>query len=79
MTRIIIILAAVLAIGAGGYLAAKRLYDAGREAERAETLKRAMELVIERDKIDADLKTASPADICHRLGGRWLPDENECG
>lgn len=50
-----------------------------RDAERAAQLKRAVELVVERDKIDAKLKTASPADICRRLGGVWLPDENECG
>ena len=50
-----------------------------RDAERAAQLKRAVELVVERDKIDAKLKTATPADICRRLGGVWLPDENECG
>lgn len=49
------------------------------KAERAKTLERAVELVVERDKIDAKIKTATPRDICVRLGGHWLPDENECG
>lgn len=49
------------------------------QAERAKVLQAGVELVKERDKIDAKLKTAAPADICRRLGGRWLPDENECG
>jgi hypothetical protein len=49
------------------------------QAERAKVLERATELVVERDKIDAKLKTATPGDVCRALGGRWLPDENECG
>jgi hypothetical protein len=48
------------------------------KAERAKTLERAVELVVERDKINAKLKTATPSDICARLGGRMLED-GECG
>lgn len=48
--------------------------DEGREAARAETLKKGVELVQERDKLNVRVRTATAADICARLGGRT--DEN---
>lgn len=48
--------------------------DEGREAARAETLKKGVELVQERDKLNVQVRTATAADICARLGGRT--DEN---
>ena len=49
------------------------------QAERAKVLQAGVELVKERDKIDAKNKKATDADICHRLGGKWVPDEARCG
>lgn len=48
------------------------------QTERAKVLQAGVELVKERDKIDAKLKTATPADICRRLGGVPNKATGEC-
>lgn len=48
------------------------------QAERAKVLQAGVELVKERDKIDAKFKKATPADICHRLGGVPNKATGEC-
>jgi hypothetical protein len=79
MTKLIIIgVIALAALGAIGGIAAK-IYSAGRQAERTAALTKGVELVKERDKLDVQIRTATPADICARLGGRWVPDNGgEC-
>ena len=68
---------ATLAVAGLVAMSFKAAYDEGRAVERAETLKRAVELVKQRDKIDASLKKATPVDICARLGGRTVNGECE--
>jgi hypothetical protein len=79
MTKIIIIVACVVV--ALGILTAgvAQVYKAGQDQVRAETLTKAVKLVKERDALNVKVKTATPADVCGRLGGKWMPDTNECG
>jgi hypothetical protein len=58
---------------------AAKLYNDGIQAERQAQLTKAVKLVKERDALNVQIKTATPADVCRRLGGKWLPDTNECG
>lgn len=51
--------------------------EKGRDEVRAETLRRAVELVQERNRTDADIKTLNDAGICRELGGVW--NEGVCG
>lgn len=51
--------------------------EKGRDEVRAETLKRAVELVQERSRTDADIETLDDAGICRELGGVW--DKGVCG
>jgi hypothetical protein len=46
--------------------------DAAVEAERRARLADAVELIKERDKLTTTLRTATPADICNRLGGKTI-------
>lgn len=46
--------------------------NAAVEAERRARLADAVELVKERDKLTTTLRTATPADICNRLGGKTI-------
>jgi hypothetical protein len=79
MTKIIVYAAIAIAVlGAIGVYSAK-LYNDGIQAERQAQLTKAVKLVKERDALNVKVKTATPADICSRLGGKWLPDTNECG
>lgn len=48
--------------------------DEGRAAARAETLKKGVELVQQRDKLNVQVRNASAADICRKMGGHT--DEN---
>lgn len=55
------------------------VYRSGIQAERTAALTKGVELVKERDKLNVQVRSATGADICRRLGGQWLPDTNECG
>lgn len=70
--------AIVLGGGALGWLA---YHDAQvLKTERAAVRSEAVKLVVKRDKIDAKKKTATPADVCRVLGGKWVPDApTPCG
>lgn len=50
----------------------------GRDAERTAALQRSMDLIRERGKTNAEIGKLSPADICRRLGGVWVPSDNLC-
>lgn len=79
MTKLIVYAAVAIAVlGTIGGFAAK-FYNDGIQAERQAQLTKAVKLVKERDALDVKVKTATPADVCRRLGGKWLPDTNECG
>jgi hypothetical protein len=75
MIRIILIVGGIVIV-LGAFAA---VYQHGVEAERAATLAKGIALVKERDKLNVQVRTATDRDICARLGGRWLPDTNECG
>jgi hypothetical protein len=75
MTKLIIYAAiAVVVLGAIGGFAAK-LYNDGVQAERQAQLKKSIELVKERDKLDITLRNATAEDICRRLGGKTVNGE----
>lgn len=52
--------------------------DAGREMERAATLKRSMELIEQRSKTNAEIRNLDDDALCRALGGRWVPENNIC-
>lgn len=76
MTRYLIIGIAGLIVVSGVFW---KVYSIGVQSERTEQLTKAVKLVKERDALNVQIKTATPADVCRRLGGKWLPDTNECG
>jgi len=78
MTNLITYISALIVVlGILGGIAVK-LYNDGVQAERQAALTKGVELVKERDKLDVRTRTATDADICRRLGGKWLPGTNEC-
>lgn len=76
MTRYLIIGIAGLVVVSGVFW---KVYSIGVQSERSASLTKGVELVKERDKLNVQVRTATGADICRRLGGQWLPDTNECG
>lgn len=50
----------------------------GRDEERTAALQRSMELIKERGKTNAEIGKLTPADICRRLGGVWVPENDRC-
>lgn len=76
MTKYLIIGVAAFAILSGLVF---KIYSMGVQAERTASLTKAVKLVKERDSLNVQTKNATPADVCRRLGGTWLPDTNECG
>jgi hypothetical protein len=79
MTKIIFYAAVAVVILAAITGIAAKLYNNGIQAERTAQLTKAVKLVKERDALNVQVKTATAADVCRRLGGKWLPDTNECG
>lgn len=51
--------------------------EAERQAIRAETLEKAIDLVQERSRTNADVRRLSDSDICRELGGVW--QDGICG
>lgn len=66
----------LIVINAVWWLPAAR--NDGRDAERTAALQRSMDLIRERGKTNAEIGKLSPADICRRLGGVWVPGDNLC-
>jgi hypothetical protein len=66
----------LIVINAIWWLPAAR--NEGRDAERTAALQKSMELIKERGKTNAEIGKLTPADICRRLGGVWVPDNNLC-
>lgn len=66
----------LVVINAVWWLPAAR--NEGRDAERTAALQKSMELIKERGKTNAEIGKLSPADICRRLGGVWVPENNLC-
>lgn len=57
---------------------AASIYIRGIQDERTKALTKGVELVKERDELNVQVRTATPADICRRLDGKWVPESNEC-
>jgi hypothetical protein len=70
------IVALVMVVLIGG--AIKYIYDDGIKAQQIADRTAATALVVERDKIDAKNKHATPNDICQRLGGTQLMPDGQC-
>lgn len=52
------------------------VYRAGGEAVRAETLKKSVETLRERNNIDDKIRNLGDGDLCRALGGLW--NDGEC-
>jgi len=78
MNKLIIIISGGIVVIGLLTLGVAQVYKAGQEQARAESLTKAVELVKERDALNAKVKTATPESVCGLLGGRWVPDTNEC-
>ena len=50
----------------------------GREMERADALKKSIELIQKRGKTNAEIRVLDTGALCRELGGRWLPENNVC-
>lgn len=51
--------------------------DAGREMERTAAIKKAVELIQQRDRTNAEIRNLDPAGLCAALGGRWVHENCE--
>lgn len=52
------------------------VYRFGRSVERAEALKKSVEVLRERRDINAEIRGSDDAALCRRLGGVW--NNGEC-
>lgn len=50
----------------------------GREMERADALKKSIELIQKRSKTNAEIRVFDTGALCRELGGRWVPADNVC-
>jgi hypothetical protein len=66
----------LIVVNAVWWLPAAR--NEGRDEERTAALQKSMELIKERGKTNAEIGKLTPADICRRLGGVWVPENNLC-
>lgn len=51
--------------------------EAGREMERTAAIKKAVELIQQRDRTNAEIRNLDPAGLCAALGGRWVHENCE--
>lgn len=51
--------------------------DAGMEMERTAAIKKAVELIQQRDRTNAEIRNLDPAGLCAALGGRWVHENCE--
>jgi len=49
----------------------------GREMERADQLKKSIELIQKRGRTNAEINALSDASLCTALGGKWVRDHCE--
>lgn len=52
--------------------------EEGRAMERADALKKSMELIQKRSQTNAEIRNLDSAGLCVALGGRWVPEDNVC-
>jgi len=52
--------------------------EEGRALERADALKKSMELIQKRSQTNAEIRNLDSAGLCVALGGRWVPEDNVC-
>ncbi|WP_139811984.1 hypothetical protein [Ensifer aridi] len=52
--------------------------DEGRAMERAAALKRSMEIIQQRSRTNAEIRSLDDAGLCAALGGRWVLEDKRC-
>ena len=52
--------------------------DEGRAMERADALKKSLELMQKRSQTNAEIRNLDSAGLCVALGGRRVPENNVC-
>ncbi|CAN7686554.1 hypothetical protein LJR098_002285 [Rhizobium sp. LjRoot98] len=50
----------------------------GREMERADALKKSIELIQKRSQTNAEIHVLDTGALCRELGGRWVPEHRVC-
>lgn len=75
MTRYLIVGFAAFVIISGLIF---KIYSMGVQSERTASLTKGVELVKERDKLNTQVRNATAADICRRLGGTYSNEDNSC-
>jgi len=51
------------------------MYQMGKQAERSDRLKISIEVLRDRGKFDADIRSSTDADLCRKLGGVFANGE----
>jgi hypothetical protein len=67
---------ALLMFGVSALILQPQAHERGREAERAATLERSMEIIQERSRTNEAVRDLDAAGICRELGGVFT--EGEC-
>lgn len=52
--------------------------DEGRDMERADALKKSIELIQKRSQTNAEIRVLDTGALCRELGGRWVPENGIC-
>lgn len=50
----------------------------GRELERADALKKSIELIQKRSQTNDEIRVLDSGALCRELDGRWVPEQNRC-
>lgn len=77
MNKIIILAALGISLVAAGTLVVAKVYQNGRQAERAAQLQESMELIKERSKTNVEIKNMDDPALCRAIGGQWVHDNCE--
>lgn len=52
--------------------------DEGRDIERADALKKSIELIQKRSQTNDEMRVLDSGALCRELDGRWVPEQNRC-
>lgn len=75
MTKPVIIAVCVCVVSVLAAVAFYKAYEAGRQHEREATLKRSIELLKERDRVNAEVDRMDTRALCIELGGVFANGE----
>lgn len=53
-------------------------YQRGAASERTAILMRSVEVLRERNRVDEQARNMDSPELCGALGGKWLPEDNDC-